>query len=160
MPTIVPATSPDTIATIRTLLRDYQMLVGVDLCFQGFEAELRDLPGGYAPPRGRLLLAMHDGRDVGCVALRDVGAGRCEMKRLFVRPDARGLGLGGALVAEVMREARAIGYEEMVLDTLPSMVEAQRMYERLGFRDVAAYCENPVVGARYRGLRLGSAPPA
>ncbi len=155
MPTIAPATSPEAMATLRDLLRAYQAHVGVDLCFQGFEAELRDLPGAYAPPKGRLLLATHDGRDVGCVALRDLGSGRCEMKRLFVRPDARGLGIGPALVAAAVREARAIGYAEMVLDTLPSMVEAQRMYERLGFRDVSPYCENPVPGARFMGRSLG-----
>lgn len=155
VPTIVPATSTDAMATVRELLRAYQSLVGVDLCFQGFEAELRDLPGAYAAPSGRLLLATHDGRDVGCVALRGLDARRCEMKRLFVRPGARGLGIGVALVAAVLREARSIGYEEMVLDTLPSMIEAQRMYERFGFRDVPAYGVNPVSGARSMGRPLG-----
>lgn len=142
------------IAIVRELFREYQTQVGIDLCFQGFAAEVVGLPGDYAPPTGRLFLATQDGKPLGCVALRKLDAIRCEMKRLFVRPEARGLRLGRALVDRVLAEAHAIGYEEIVLDTLPSMVEAQRMYERLGFRDIPPYRENPVPGARYLAKRL------
>ena len=142
------------IAIVRELFREYQTQVGIDLCFQGFAAEVVGLPGDYAPPTGRLFLATQDGKPLGCVALRKLDAIRCEMKRLFVRPEARGLRLGRALVDRVIAEAHAIGYEEIVLDTLPSMVEAQRMYERLGFRDIPPYRENPVPGARYLAKRL------
>ncbi len=142
------------IAIVRELFREYQAQVGIDLCFQGFAAEVVGLPGDYAPPTGRLFLATQDGKPLGCVALRKLDAIRCEMKRLFVRPEARGLRLGRALVDRVIAEAHAIGYEEIVLDTLPSMVEAQRMYERLGFRDIPPYRENPVPGARYLAKRL------
>jgi putative acetyltransferase len=151
---ISQAESPAEIAAVRDLLREYQALLGVDLCFQGFESEVRGLPGGYAPPDGRLLLATADGEPVGCVALRAAGPPRCEMKRLFVRPAARGLGAGRALVALVLAEARAIGYTEVVLDTLPSMVEAQRLYEELGFRDILPYRPNPVPGARFLAKTL------
>lgn len=142
------------IAIVRELFREYQTQVGIDLCFQGFAAEVVGLPGDYAPPTGRLFLATQDSKPLGCVALRKLDAIRCEMKRLFVRPEARGLRLGRALVDRVLAEAHAIGYEEIVLDTLPSMVEAQRMYERLGFRDIPPYRENPVPGARYLAKRL------
>jgi len=151
---IADATTPEDIATVRALIREYQSLLGVDLCFQGFDAEMRNLPGDYAPPRGRLLLATHDGKPVGCVALRDAGASRSEMKRLFVRPGTRGLGVGNALVSRVVDDARTIGYAEIVLDTLPSMADAQRMYERFGFRDIAPYRENPIQGTRYLAKSL------
>lgn len=151
---IVPAASPDQIAAVRELLREYQRLLGVDLSFQGFDSELRDLPGDYAPPRGRLLLALQADTVVGCVALRPVDGVRCEMKRLFVRPAFRGIGAGRMLVSAVLSEARAIGYAEMVLDTLPGMDEAQQLYEKLGFRDIAPYHANPVPGTRYLGRSL------
>jgi GNAT superfamily N-acetyltransferase len=151
---IAQAASIDEIATIRVLFREYQELLGVDLCFQGFEAEVGGLPGDYAPPGGRLLLATHDATPVGCVALRPFDASRSEMKRLFVRPVVRGLGVGRALVAFVLDEARAIGYSEIVLDTLPSMKEAQQLYERFGFREIPPYRSNPVTGTRYLGKSL------
>ena len=151
---IALAETPEEIAIVRELFREYQTQVGIDLCFQGFAAEVVGLPGDYAPPTGRLFLATQDGKPLGCIALRKLDAARCEMKRLFVRPEARGLRLGRALVNHVFEAARAIGYEEIVLDTLPSMVEAHRMYERLGFRDIPPYRENPVPGARYLAKRL------
>jgi ribosomal protein S18 acetylase RimI-like enzyme len=153
---IIPATTPSDIALIRALLVEYQKRLGVDLSFQNFDAEVRSLPGDYAPPAGRLLLALHDATAVGCVALRAAGGARCEMKRLFVRPGTRGLGVGRALVVRVVEEARAAGYAEMVLDTLPTMVDAQRLYERFGFRDIAAYRPNPVDGTRYLGKSLAA----
>jgi putative acetyltransferase len=151
---IIQALSDVDIATVRTLLREYQASIGVDLCFQGFAAELSGLPGSYAPPGGRLLIATHGSEPVGCVALQAVDASRCEMKRLYVRPAARGLGVGRALVSLLLDQARAIGYSQIVLDTLPSMTEAQRLYEQLGFRDVIAYRANPVAGTRYLGKSL------
>jgi ribosomal protein S18 acetylase RimI-like enzyme len=151
---ITQASSLTYIDTARTLFREYQASLGIDLCFQNFEAELAGLPGDYAPPGGRLLLAFSDGVPVGCIALRGVTSERCEMKRLYVRPAARGLGLGGTLVQRVIDEARAIGYAEMVLDTLPTMTGAQRLYESLGFRDIPPYRENPIAGSRFLGKPL------
>jgi putative acetyltransferase len=148
------ASTTQEIAAVRALMLEYQALLGVDLCFQGFEAELRDLPGAYAPPSGCLLLATHAGSAVGCVALHEAGWPRAEMKRLFVLPTGRGLGLGRALVSAVLAEAVAIGYTEVVLDTLPTMAEAQQLYERFGFRDIPPYRPNPVEGARYLSKSL------
>jgi GNAT superfamily N-acetyltransferase len=139
---------------VRGLLREYQALLGVDLSFQDFATEVQELPGDYAPPGGNLLLARHGGEPVGCVALRAAGGNRCEMKRLFVRPAARGLGAGAALVMAILREARALGYAQIVLDTLPTMGDAQRLYQRFGFRDVAAYRHNPIDGTRYLARSL------
>lgn len=156
MTTIRSAFSTEDFAIVRQLFREYQAELGIDLCFQGFAAEVEGLPGDYAPPSGRLLLAFRDDVAVGCVALRAVDGARCEMKRLYLRPGARGSGLGRALVERLLSEARAEGYGEVVLDTLPSMAEAQRMYERFGFRDIPPYRANPVAGARYLGLRLES----
>jgi len=145
------ATAARDIDTTRALLHDYQRSLGVDLSFQDFETELRDLPGEYAAPRGRLLLAWHGEVPVGCVALRAAGGERCEMKRLFVRAGTRGLGVGRALVEAVLDAASAIGYAQIVLDTLPMMADAQRLYETFGFRDIAPYRPNPIPGTRYLG---------
>lgn len=153
---IVPVVTSAELAVVRELFFEYQAELGIDLCFQGFAAEVEGLPGDYAPPSGRLLLAFRDGAPVGCAALRRVTGTRCETKRLFLRPGARGMGLGRRLVESLLAEARSIGYDEIVLDTLPSMAEAQRMYERFGFPDIPSYRTNPVPGARYLGLRLES----
>jgi putative acetyltransferase len=141
--------SDDDVAAVRALLYEYQSLLGVDLSFQDFDSEVRDLPGAYAPPKGRLLLATHNTIAVGCIALREESGTRAEMKRLFVRPGTRGFGVGKALVSRALDEARAIGYSEVVLDTLPSMAGAQRLYEQFGFQDIPAYRENPIKGTRY-----------
>ena len=154
MLTLEQAASTDAVATVRSLFREYQALLDVDLCFQGFEAEVNGLPGDYVPPSGRLLLATHDDVPVGCVALHATDALRCEMKRLFVRPVARGLGVGRALVSRVLDDARRIGYSEIVLDTLPTMTEAQQLYEQFGFRDIPPYRPNPIPGTRYLGKSL------
>jgi len=156
---VTQAQSVDEIERVRSLLREYQQQLGVDLSFQGFAAELDALPGSYAPPGGRLLLAFHElashhRTPVGCVALQRVTDSRAEMKRLYVPPSARGLGVGRKLVAEILAEARAIGYSEVVLDTLPNMIEAQRLYEQLGFREIEPYRHNPIVGTRYLGKTL------
>jgi ribosomal protein S18 acetylase RimI-like enzyme len=154
---IAQASTAGEIATVRALFREYQGLLGVDLCFQGFEAEVEGLPGSYAPPGGRLLLATSDGAPVGCAALHGLEPPRSEMKRLFVRPAARGLGVGRALVSRILDEARAIGYSEVVLDTLPSMTEARRLYEQFGFHDIPPYRANPVPGTAYLAKELRGA---
>lgn len=154
MLTIQQSVAPDEIAVARELLVEYQAHLGISLGFQDFEAEVRGLPGSYAPPQGCLLLARHDGVPVGCVALHEAGWPRAEMKRLYVRPSARGRGLGRALVSAVLDQAAAIGYTEVVLDTLPTMVEAQRLYEQFGFHDISPYRPNPVDGARFLSRSL------
>jgi len=148
------ATSPDDVAACRDLFLEYQRGLGVSLCFQGFDAELAALPGDYAPPRGRLVLALAGGRPAGCVALRPLFHRDAEMKRLFVRPPHRGSGLGRVLADHVIAQARALGYDTLKLDTLPQMKAAQRMYEKLGFRDTAPYNDNPVGGVRFLALDL------
>lgn len=151
---IANLTAADDLDALRAMLREYEAEIGVDLCFQSFAAELASLPGDYAPPRGRLLLAYTNGALAGCVALKPVDEATCEMKRLYVRPAHRASGLGRDLVTRVIAEARALGFREMRLDTLPSMQQAQRMYERFGFRDIPPYRPNPVPGTRYMGLAL------
>jgi GNAT superfamily N-acetyltransferase len=155
--TLRAATAAD-LDDVRTLFREYEAWLAHDLCFQGFEQELRDLPGKYAPPPGRLYLAEAGGRLAGCIALRECAPGICEMKRLFVRERARGLGLGRALAQRLIDDARAIGYHAMRLDTLPDrMASANALYEALGFRDIPAYYANPLPGVRYMQLDLSTA---
>jgi putative acetyltransferase len=152
---IVGATSPVQIAAARRLFKEYEASLGIELTFQGFARELAELPGAYAPPAGRLFLAVDGPEPAGCVALRPLGDGTCEMKRLYVRPTARGSRLGRRLAETVIREAREIGYARMRLDTLPSMKEAFALYRTLGFREIEPYCENPIVGTRFMELDLG-----
>lgn len=143
------------LAAVRQLFTEYAAWVGVDLSFQGFDAELAGLPGDYAPPTGALFLARVEGRLAGCVAVHAWRDGACEMKRLFVRDGFRGAGCGRALVERVIAWARASGFRRILLDTLPAMEQAQRMYERFGFRETAPYRDNPVPGARFLELMLG-----
>jgi putative acetyltransferase len=142
------------VADARALFVEYAQALGIDLCFQGFDTELAELPGSYARPAGRLLAATLDGELAGCVAMRPLSDGACEMKRLYVRPAARGSGVGRALAGAVIAAAREEGYERMCLDTLPPMVEAQPLYESLGFREIEPYYVNPVPGARFLELAL------
>jgi ribosomal protein S18 acetylase RimI-like enzyme len=148
---IADATTPAELAEAAALFRVYAQGLGVDLGFQGFAAELAGLPGRYAPPRGALLLArVGQGPAIGCVALRPLGdAGDAEMKRLYVDPHARGSGLGRRLAEAALDRARAAGYRRVVLDTLPAMAGAQRLYAALGFREIAPYYANPIPGARF-----------
>jgi putative acetyltransferase len=150
----IEAASPDDVEAVRGLFVEYQKSLGVDLCFQGFDRELAELPGDYVPPGGCLLVARDQGDIVACVALRRLDAETCEMKRLYVRPTQRGLGLGRALAEAVIADAQRLGYRRMRLDTLPSMTEAAALYERLGFREIEPYTENPVAGARFLQLEL------
>jgi ribosomal protein S18 acetylase RimI-like enzyme len=138
----------------RVLFREYQAELGVDLCFQDFDRELAELPGAYGPPDGCLLVAAVDGQLAGCVALRRLGDGVCEMKRLYVRPAFRGQKVGRALAEAVIATARARGYQRMRLDTLPSMSQASELYRSLGFTEIAPYYRNPVAGARFLELAL------
>jgi GNAT superfamily N-acetyltransferase len=149
------ADSAADVAHARSLFEEYAAWLAVDLCFQGFAEELSTLPGAYAPPRGRLLLAGPPDAPVGCIALRPLpepGVG--EVKRLYVRPAARGTGVGCALVEAILREARSIGYRELKLDTLEWMSDARRLYGRLGFAQCPAYYHNPLPGAVYMRLAL------
>jgi putative acetyltransferase len=147
---------PDEIAAARDLFREYEAWLGLDLCFQGFEDELAQLPGKYADPGGRLLLA-HSGETIaGCVALRKLEAqGVCEMKRLFVRPGFRALGIGRSLVDRVIAEARKIGYQRMRLDTYPAkMGKAVDLYRTYGFVEIEPYYDNPHPGVLFMELDL------
>jgi len=152
--TIGEALAPGDVEACGELFREYQRALGVDLCFQGFDRELATLPGAYARPRGRLLLARVAGEPAACAALRPLGDRDGEMKRLYVRPRFRGMGLGRALAEIVIDEARAMGYGSVKLDTLPRMSEAQALYAALGFSDVEPYNDNPVAGTRFLALAL------
>jgi putative acetyltransferase len=153
--TFAQAESSLQIALVRELFLEYAESLGFSLCFQNFDKELAGLPGEYAPPEGRLLLVECEGQLAGCVALHALKPGVCEMKRLYLRPQFRGRGLGRALAERIISEARQIGYRRMRLDTVePVMKDAVAMYRKLGFKEIAPYCENPMAGALYMELEL------
>jgi len=147
------ATDAD-LPALRDLLQEYVAWVGHDLSFQDFQSELRDFPGDYTPPRGALLAASVSGRVCAMIALRPIDEFVCEMKRLYVSPNARGLGLGRTLVLRILDEARKLGYRAIRLDTLPQMADAQALYAGLGFRDIEPYYDSPIAGTRFMELTL------
>jgi GNAT superfamily N-acetyltransferase len=154
-PTIRIVTSAEEMEPVRVLFREYADTLGFDLCFQNFEQELTGLPGQYAPPSGCLLLATLGDEPAGCVALKKLSDGVCEMKRLYVRSRHRGTGLGRTLAEQIIREAKRLGYQAIRLDTIPSVMgSAVALYRSLGFRDIPAYCLNPVPWAVFMELRL------
>jgi ribosomal protein S18 acetylase RimI-like enzyme len=160
---IAPVRTADDLVAAAVLFRRYAESLDVDLAYQNFETEVATLPGFYAPPVGTLLLARRaDDTALGCVGLRPLAiAGCCEMKRLYVSPEGRSLGLGNALAEAIVREGARIGYREMRLDTLPSMTEAIALYRKLGFEPTAAYYETPVAGTVFmrRGLQCARLSP-
>jgi putative acetyltransferase len=149
-PEVVAVADASDLDEVRQLFAEYAGSLAFDLGFQGFDDELATLPGAYAPPRGALLLA----RGAGCVAVRPLENGVCELKRLYVRPAARGRGLGRTLTLAAIDAARRLGYDRMRLDTVPGMERAQALYEELGFVEIDPYRPNPVDGARFLELRL------
>jgi putative acetyltransferase len=150
----VEAVDTDKVGDVRGLFVEYAAALGADFCVQGFEDELANLPGAYAPPRGRLLLAREGDAAVGCVALRPLAEDICEMKRLYVRPVYRSSGVGRRLVEAIIAAAREIGYRRMRLDTLPKLAAARQLYRTLGFRPIEPYCYNPIAGAEFLELNL------
>jgi putative acetyltransferase len=155
---LVIPTSVEDLAATSAVFREYAVSLGFDLCFQDFEGEIANLPGDYAPPRGALLLAHVDGAIAGCCALRPLDSSdyvnASEMKRLYVRPAFRGLGLGRQLAEAILDAARMAGYDSVLLDTLNDMEIARAMYEDLGFKEIPPYYHNPLAGAHYLKVDL------
>lgn len=154
---IFQANTPEDVDHARSLFEEYAAGLGISLCFQNFDRELANLPGDYAPPHGRLLIATENDQLAGCIAMRKLSPDVCEMKRLFLRPAYRGKGLGKLLVHSIIDEARKLGYTTMRLDTLPGrMDQAIALYQSIGFVDIEPYYENPVADARFMQLELGT----
>lgn len=141
---ILQAETEEQINEVRKIFSEYETWLGMSLCFQGFEKELADLPGKYAPPNGRLYLAYSGSDVVGCIAMREIGPGICEMKRLYLRESARGKGVGNRLIERVIENAKEIGYKKMRLDTYPpKMAKAVNLYRSHGFNEIPRYYDNP-----------------
>lgn len=154
MALIIQAHAEKYLKSVRELFKEYESSLGISLCFQEFDKELAGLPGDYAPPPGRLFLAMTGEQVAGCVGLRKILEEVSELKRLYVRPLHRGQGIGRQLVLAAVKEAREIGYKKMRLDTLPSMKRALELYLSMGFKPIAPYRANPIRGAKYLELNL------
>jgi ribosomal protein S18 acetylase RimI-like enzyme len=153
---IVRVADSAALARARELFLAYAEWIGIDLSFQNFPEEVENLPGGYAAPEGALLLAFYKNNPAGCVAMRKIDGDICEMKRLYVRPEFHGLGLGKRLAQEIIIEAKELGYKKMRLDTLLKMASAQGLYRSLGFKEIAPYRFNPEPGAVFMELDLGN----
>ncbi len=153
---LIQVSSAEQIASARMLFEEYASALGIDLCFQGFSEELADLPGKYAPPSGRLFLAVDNSDEVaGCIAVRQLDGEICEMKRLYVRDAFRGKGVGRELAEHLIQAARELGYRRMRLDTLPGKMDpAISLYRSLGFEEVEPYYVNPVAGVLFFELKL------
>jgi putative acetyltransferase len=151
---IIHVQTPQHVEEIRSLFREYEQFLNVDLCFQGFEAELAGLPGRYGPPAGALLMALDGEYAAGCVALREIDEGVCEMKRLYIRPGYRGDGLGRQLAQTIIDQAISLGYTLMRLDTLDTLKQAMGLYSSFGFTKTAPYYDNPLEGVVYWELPL------
>ncbi len=154
MTDIRSAVFPEHLDAVQAIFREYADSLDIDLCFQNFEEELAGLPGKYAEPQGRVLLAWQDRQVIGCVAMRPLDATTCEMKRLFVHPAGRGQQLGKRLADAICRSAKEAGYQRILLDTLPTMHAALQIYGALGFKEIAPYTFNPIEGAKYMALDL------
>lgn len=154
MTSIVDVRGDHLLQQAKGLFKEYASSLDISLDFQDFTKEVATLPGEYTPPDGRLLIALRDGQVAGCVALRKVTNGACEMKRLFVRPQYHGLKIGRALAEAVIEQARRIGYRRLLLDTLPSMTRARALYTSLGFTQIPPYRYNPIAGAMFMELVL------
>jgi ribosomal protein S18 acetylase RimI-like enzyme len=154
MLSIIQARGSEELQCVRTLFEEYAASLNFDLCFQNFDEELANLAGEYSSPQGCILLALQDGQPAGCVALHRLDDGICEMKRLYVRPSFRAMGIGKVLAEAIIAEAQRKGYKKMCLDTVPSMREAQLLYQSMGFKDVEPYRYNPICGTRFMELVL------
>ncbi|UUC43388.1 GNAT family N-acetyltransferase [Clostridioides difficile] len=144
----------ENLENVKVLFTEYSNSLNIDLCFQDFNNELKTLPGKYKKPSGSLILAFVDENLAGCVALKKLEGKICELKRLYVRNQFRGLKIGKILLEEIIEEAKKIGYTHMRLDTLPSMKSAQGLYKKFGFYDIEPYTYNPIEGAIYMELKL------
>ena len=153
------ARSKSLVSSARELIREYSAFLGIDLSFQNFEKEMEEFPLQYARPEGRILVAVEGGKSVGVVGLRRFSGKICELKRMYVRPDFRGRGIGRLLAARAIEEARAIGYARMRLDTLSRLKEAVSLYDSLGFKEIGPYRANPNKGVIYMELDLGRPRP-
>jgi ribosomal protein S18 acetylase RimI-like enzyme len=153
---IVHVVTADQLAEVRALFEEYWRSFGFTPCFQNFSGELAELPGSYVPPGGRLALVLVDGQSAGCAALRRLDDERCEFKRLYVRPQYRGMRLGRELLAWIIAEAKAAGYRQLVCDTMPAMADALAMYQRAGFQRTEPYSDHPTPGAIFLRLALAS----
>jgi ribosomal protein S18 acetylase RimI-like enzyme len=156
---IYPARFPEQLDIVRAIFREYAESLAIDLSFQDFESELAGLPGKFAAPGGRILLAQNEGQVIGCAAMRPLDGTTCEMKRLYIRPSGRGQQVGKQLATLICRIAKEAGYTRIRLDTLPSMEAAQQLYASLGFKPIPAYVFNPIAGAIFMERDL-TRPPA